>query len=176
MANPVSSIFTKPVFRGGLGTTDAKQRAVGGFSEIFGGIVAKEMRTAMIGDDAMGDSASSDIVGGLFDQAMGHALSKSKAMKPINDLLDRELNGMEPHHANGAAVAPVHGSGALRVAALNYRSSGRIAAPRTELTPKRVSSSETSVSIPDGSRGPTLLPPPPTDMAPVLSPPSSVEG
>lgn len=169
MSNSVASVFARGIFEGGTGSTAAKEKAIGGFSEIFGALMAKEMRTAMLDNtdpNLMGDSASSGIVGGFFDQAIGAALAHSKAMQPLNRMLDRELGGVigrstGPHLALGDGHRV--GNGTDRDGASENTSQMAAAQNRTD------------ASLLSSTEGPILLPPRPSLMAPLLPPPSSLK-
>jgi Rod binding domain-containing protein len=171
MSTIASTIFKQPL----IGAPDRKsdaRAAAQGFAEIFGSMVAKGMRSAFVGDDGglggTGDGGS-DIYSAMFDQAIGKSLANSPAMKPLNKLLLREATG------HGAAASAPHttqvsmltsGASGLKETASGYSSNAATAAisPGNSILPA------------NNDRGPVLLPPEPASMAPVLPPPSLLEG
>jgi len=174
MPNSVGSVFTNPVFRPGSGTTGAKQRAIGGFKEIFGSVIAKQMRTAMVGDGAMGDSASSDIVGGLFDQAMGHTLAKSKALDPIGKMLERQLDvPTRPGFALEKGATRTKAPAKIRALSAIDRISTKF--PLT-VAPVRAAASNGTSPPTSAPEAPLVLPPTPPETGLELPPPSITGG
>ena len=168
MGSTISSVFKHPIIGGARSKTDARAAAQG-FSAIFGSMLAKEMRESL-GSSGLGNaSAGGQVYGALFDESMGKKLAGSAAMKPLNELLYRQLGGArEPAAAGGLKQAGLAGrTGGLHDTALFK--SGTLETPQSMET-------ETP-SYPSGSnRGPILMPPAPDSMAPILPPPSPLEG
>lgn len=182
MANVTSSIFGQPVFGAERNREADRKKATQGFSEIFATILAKQMRQSMVSADkgpmGIGGGTSGDIYGAFFDQAMGKVLANSTAMKPLNRMIDRGLGGPR-HPPVSAHGAPAEQSiGDAKLAALDKavlldetrdeKSVVPLAAGMGGLATRKL--------LPSDARGPLLLPPAPSSAAPVLLPPSSLEG
>lgn len=182
MTNETNSIFAKPVFGADRNREADRQKATEGFSQIFATILAKQMRQSMVGADkgpmGIGGGTSGDIYGAFFDQAMGKVLAHSSSMKPLNRMIDRQLAG--PRHstssAHGAQAAQSLGEAKLaaldKAALLDEMRDEKAAVP----TIAGMSGLATPKLLPSDARGPLLLPPAPSSAAPVLLPPSSLEG
>jgi len=174
MSTIANTLFKHPLIGAPERKSDARAAAQG-FAEIFGSMVAKGMRSAFVGDDSgaggiggQGDGGS-DIYSAMFDEAIGKSLANSPAMKPLNKLLLREAAG------HGASALASHtsqvsmltaGASGLTETASGHRSNAATAAI----------SAGNSILLASNDRGPVLLPPEPASMAPVLPPPSLLEG
>lgn len=185
MSNSVDGIFSRSVF-GPPGETNAqKQKAAEGFSQIFGSLLAKQMRTALGGGKGplgISDGASSEIYGGFFDQAMGKVLAHSRAMRPINRTIVRELGGVQTRgkHAgsisNGQQMALQRAMGVRPLSFATYLRNAATATLPENLGAVPMTQIETGAPLPSNAHGPILLPPRPTSMAPLLPSPGSVGG
>jgi Rod binding domain-containing protein len=171
MSTTMSPIFNQPVF-GAAGHKPNAQAAAQGFSSIFAQMFAKEMRQAMVGDGSgmpgMGGE-SSDIFNGFFDEAMGKTLASSPAMRPLNNLLLHEIGGSGKDAASQLGAGKIVKTGASASGSYETQSGngGAVATPRIDFSTRNLA--------PGGDRGPLLLPPPPSLMAPILPPPSPLE-
>ena len=171
MSTIANTLFRQPLIGAPERKSDARAAAQG-FAEIFGSMVAKGMRSAFVGDEGglggAGDGGS-DIYRAMFDQAIGKSLANSPAMKPLNKLLLREATG---HRSSAPAPHTT------QISMLTAGASGL-----TETTSAHGSKAATAAistvnsTLPAGNdRGPVLLPPEPASMAPLLPPPSLLEG
>ncbi len=169
IANPVFSrqVFATP----GRRQTD-KNGAVQGFAQLFASILCSQLRRGILGSDSgpmgIAGGATGDIYGSFLDQAMGKALAKSPAMKSLNDIVSRQLDGQSLRRAaagKSSVASPLSGPGMPSVPP---------APPTAPLSP--ASGPEEAVDPAAGStinddRGPLLLPPRPAIFAPALPPP-----
>ena len=170
MSTIANTLFKQPLVGAPERKSDARAAAQG-FAQIFGSMVAKGMRSAFIGEDSGagglggGSDAGGDIYSAMFDEAIGKSLANSPAMKPLNKMLLREATG---HGASAPAPQKVQAS-LLRasVSGLTETASGHVGSAAT---------SGNSILPVSNDRGPVLLPPEPASMAPVLPPPSLLEG
>jgi Rod binding domain-containing protein len=150
----VQSIFSGQIFE--PPRDGDKSHAAVGFTQIFGAMLAKQMRNAMAGDEGplgTGGGTTGDVYGAFFDDAMGRALATSPAMKGLNQAIEREL-ASHGHQSQAKAnnIRPVP------------LISHSLAIP--EVTQNR-----TELDLPSDSLGPLLLPPEPTLVASELPPP-----
>ncbi len=157
----ISGVFTGSLFKGTTALT--KQTvAAAGFAQIFTTMLAKQMRTSMVGADngpmGIGGGATGDIYGSFLDEAMGKALAGSKSMSQLTKMINRELSG--PRHS----IAALKELGAAN---------GSATLVSTGETTGALSPIYTGVTMPTDMRGPILLPPTPSVTAPVLLPPPS---
>jgi hypothetical protein len=142
ITNPVFSqqLFAAP----GRRQTD-KNGAVQGFAQIFASMLSTELRRGALGSDTgpmgIGGGATGDVYGAFFDQAISQVLARSPAMKPLNNMISRQLGG------------PGNQKSASAVKAIT-------SLPEPAISPGPPSSTATD------SRGPLLLPPPPAAFAP----------
>jgi len=171
----VPGVFGHSVFTGGANRATSQTAAAAGFAQIFTTMLAKQMHQSMVGEDTgpmgIGGGASGDIYGSLLDQALGNTLAKSKSMAGLTRMINRQLSG--PRHPVAAAFK----SSLTRVA--SSESLGAVTGQRMdgiETVMQRTSQNGTTAGFPSDARGPILLPPAPTDMAPLLQPPSPLEG
>jgi hypothetical protein len=173
------SIFANGIFNratAGGGTEKAKRAgAASGFSQIFTTMLVNKMREAMGSDKGplgTGGGASGNIYGAFFDQAMGSALAHSKAMMPLNKVIERGLAGPR-HPISGAVGGPVNrtsrSSSEGGIEKVSFRSSPADTALFSSGT--LASRPAADEALPSDARGPVMLPPAPRAMAPVLPPP-----
>jgi Rod binding domain-containing protein len=173
MSVSTPGVFTHSVFGGATRQTNQKAAAAG-FAQIFTTMLAKQMRTSMVGSEngpmGIGGGATGDIYGAFIDQAMGKALAGSKSMKQFTKMIDRELSG--PRHP----ISSASNNSQLNAIELarNTRSGSSSLVSALETT-GAVSPIYTAVTIPTDARGPILLPPGPSPTASVLLPPPSEE-
>ena len=171
MSTIANTLFKQPVIGAPERKSDARAAAQG-FAQIFGSMVAKGMRSAFVGDDGglggEGDGGS-DIYSAMFDEAIGKSLANSPVMKPLNKLLLREATG------HGAAASAPH---TTQVSMLTAGASGltETASGHGSNAATAAISAGNSILPASNDRGPVLLPPEPASMAPVLPPPSLLEG
>ena len=170
MSVSTPGVFTHSVFSGATGQTNQKA-ASAGFAQIFTTMLAKQMRTSMVGSQngpmGIGGGATGDIYGAFIDQAMGKALASSKSMKQFTKMIDRELSG--PRHSVSSASQP-NAIELARNAPLG--SASLVSALETSGAQSPI---YTGVTMPTDARGPILLPPGPSATASVLLPPPSKE-
>lgn len=177
MPASVPGIFAHSVFSGGVSKPTNQKAAAAGFAQIFTTMLAKQMHQSMVGADTgpMGTNggASGDIYGSLLDQALGKTLAKSKSMSRLTQMIDRDLSG--PRHP----IASAFKDSLVRV---NFEPS-RPAHTETGRATRGIATAMEHTSrfgaegvMRSDSRGPVLLPPAPSTMAPVLQPPSPLEG
>lgn len=169
-----NGIFNRPV-AGGASDKAKRSGAAAGFSQIFTTMLVSKMREALgsgKGPLGTGGGASGNIYGAFFDQAMGSALARSKAMMPLNKVIERGLAG--PRHPIAGAV----GGPANHIAVASSSGAVERVSFRSSTADTGVFASDTARSriaadaaLPSDARGPLLLPPAPTAMAPVLPPP-----
>jgi Rod binding domain-containing protein len=171
----VPGIFAHSVFSGGTVKKTDQKAAAAGFAQIFTTMLAHQMHQSMVGEDTgpMGTSggASGDIYGSLLDQALGKTLAKSKSMQGLTKMISRQFSG--PRHPIAAAfqnsIIKMDGArGTLPEA-------GRLGSGIATVM-ERSSQFGTAEGFGSDARGPVLLPPAPTEMAPLLQPPSPLEG
>jgi Rod binding domain-containing protein len=174
MSNSINSVFSRMVITSPGAKSDPHKAAIG-FTGIFATMLAKEMRKALVGDNGMGmgTGAGSDIYSAFFDEAMGKALAGSRSMKPLNDLLTRQLDASHAAQAaaTGAIVRNPSADASVksgRVFDAAFGSSGILA---TDFN----SAFSAPDQLPGDNRGPILLPPPPATMAPILPKPSPLD-
>jgi Rod binding domain-containing protein len=178
VAGIVSGVFTRPVFGPDKGAAD-RQKAATGFTQIFTSMVAKQMRQALTGSNKgpLGTSggASGEIYGAFFDQALGKTLAGSRAMAPMRKMVARSLG--RPSAKESALAKETYPQGAV----VRANSAGDLlnvidTVSGTSGVARLLRQSETvelqSVQ-PGDNRGPQLLPPAPSQMAPLLPPPKS---
>jgi len=174
MTTVFSSVFNQQLFATPSRHTTDKAAAVEGFSQIFASMLSKGLRQGALGTDSgmMGTQggATGDIYGGLFDQAISKVLSRSPAMKPLNDMVSRELGA-----ASKEKPAPgIKSATSRRVAAksviepISYTEAGSPVASAPVISGGAVNPTATD------DRGPLLLPPPPSAFGPVLPPPTTL--
>ena len=174
-----NGIFSRPVI-GGADTKANRAKAAVGFTQVFTTLLANEMRKAMGGSEkgpmGIGGGTTGNIYGSFFDQAMGATLAHSKAMKPLSDIIERGLSA--PTHPVASALGGPgsrhtgnSGDGIVRVSYSGAGDTSKMVDPATTLRHL-----ETDLNLPTDSRGPVLMPPEPSAMAPVLPPPSPVKG
>lgn len=161
-----NAVFNRPVFGSAKAANKAPAwRAAEGLGTIFAAMLAREMRRALAQDGkgltGTGSAADAGLYGVFFDQAMGKALDQSAAMAPFNALIERSIANLPGTEPSG--TTPTRAAGA------------------TSDAPKQ--SQESAARVMDGigsvvhdSLGPVLLPPQSSYMAPILPPPTAVEG
>ena len=175
MPASVPGIFGHSAFSGTATRQTNQKAAAAGFAQIFTTMLAHEMHHSMLGDDAgpMGTSggASGDIYGSLLDQALGTALAKSKSMSGLTKMINRGLSS--PRHP----IASAFKDSLIKAqpSAPARSETGRIASG-IKTVMERVSHFGTAAVSRSDARGPVLLPPAPTQMAPRLQPPTALEG
>ena len=174
MTTIASPVFSQQVFATpGRRQTDTNG-AVQGFAQIFASMLSAELRRGALGSDTgpmgTGGGAAGDIYGAFFDQAISKVLASSPAMKPLNDMVNRELGG--PANQKSAlaveATTPLPEAGKTLAQPVSYT----VAAPPVASEPA-VSTGSTNSTATDG-RGPLLLPPRPAMFAPLLPPPTTL--
>lgn len=175
MTSAVSTIFNRPLLGGAERKTDTR-KAAQGFTAIFSTMLAKEMRKALVGEDkgpaGIDGGASGEIYGAFFDQAMGKALARSAAMKPLNRLVFRQLGGA------GKAAQAAPSASRTRVGRTLKASAGACGSPETasgtsgSCATLRAIDFDPSDILPSDDLGPVLLPQPPASVAPILPAPS----
>lgn len=167
MTPTTTPIFSHEVFAASARREPDKRTAVQGFAQIFASMLCSELRRGILGVDSgpmgIAGGATGDIYGSFLDQAMGKALAKSPAMKSLNDIVGRQLDGQTLRRASGNSpiVPPLLVPQAHSIA-----------------TPSTVSGSVDGIgyagSKADDDRGPLLLPPRPAIFAPPLPPPKTL--
>ncbi|HUA35751.1 MAG TPA: hypothetical protein VMA09_19230 [Candidatus Binataceae bacterium] len=174
-----NDVFSRPVI-GAENTKANRGKAAQGFTQVFTTMMASEMRKAGGGDKGPLGTAggtSGNIYGSFFDQTMGATLAHAKAMKPLSEIIERGMSA--PTHPIASAIG---GPGARRT---SLATSGIVPASYETITPSAakmfapatgLSSIGTELNLGSDARGPVLLPPAPTSMAPVLPPPNPVKG
>ncbi len=175
MSSSVPGIFSQSVFSGGAKRQTNQKAAAAGFAQIFTTMLAKQMHQSMVGEDTgpmgIGGGASGDIYGSLLDEALGKTLAKSKSMAGLTNLIDRQMSA--PRHPIASALK----NSLVKIAAtdparLTSGQLGRGIATGIE----RSSQFGTGGAFRTDARGPILLPPAPAGVAPLLQPPSPLEG
>jgi Rod binding domain-containing protein len=175
MSVAVPGIFSQSVFSGSATRQTSQKVAAAGFAQIFTTMLAKQMHQSMLGEDSgpMGTEggSSGDIYGSLLDQALGKTLAKSKSMKGLTAMISRGLK--DPSHPIASSfkdslikmdqtttTTPIsgHAKSGIETVMVHPSQIGTMRGMRID------------------ARGPVLLPPAPTDMAPLLQPPSTLEG
>jgi Rod binding domain-containing protein len=176
MSASVPGVFSQSIFSGGATRPTNQKAAAAGFAQIFTTMLAKQMHQSMVGEDTgpmgIGGGASGDIYGSLLDQALGKTLAKSKSMAGLTKMISRQLSG--PRHP----IASAFKDSLIKVAASepSRAASGRLA-DGIETVMERSSQFGTGGVFGSDSRGPVLLPPAPAGgVAPLLQPPSPLEG
>ena len=175
MSASVPGVFAHSVFSGGATQPTNQKAAAAGFAQIFTTMLAKQMHQSMVGEDSgpMGISggASGDIYGSMLDQALGKTLAKSKSMAGLTKMISRQMSG--PRHP----VASAFKDSLIKVAATEPMrpATGQLASGIATVN-GRSSQFGTEGALRSDARGPVLLPPAPASMAPVLQPPSPLEG
>jgi Rod binding domain-containing protein len=176
MPTSVAGIFAHTVFSGGAAKQTNQKAAAAGFAQIFTTMLAKQMRQSMVGEEngpmGIGGGSSGDIYGSMLDQALGKTLAKSKSMAGLTKMINRQLSG--PRHP----IASAFKDSLIKVAAFepSRPASGRIASGIGTVL-RHASQFETEGGSRSDSRGPLLLPPAPdAAVAPLLQPPSPLEG
>jgi Rod binding domain-containing protein len=167
----IKGVFTGSVFKGAAGQTK-QTAAAAGFAQIFTTMLAKQMRTSMVGPEngpmGIGGGATGDIYGSFLDQAMGKALASSKSMSQFNKSIERELSG--PSHSAGSTRSGSKPSAMELARGARLDSASMVGSAATT---SGVSPIYTGVAMPADAHGPVLLPPSPSVTAPVLLPPPS---
>ncbi len=174
-----NDIFSRPMI-GSENTKTNRSKAAQGFTQVFTTMMASEMRKAAGGDQGPLGTAggtSGNIYGSFFDQTMGATLAHSKAMKPLSEIIERGMSA--PTHpiasALGGPGSHRRSSVASGIVPASYETitpaTPKVFAPGTALSPLG-----TELNLGSDSRGPVLMPPSPTAMAPVLPPPNPVKG
>jgi Rod binding domain-containing protein len=176
MAVSIPGVFGHSVFSGGATRATNQKAAAAGFAQIFTTMLAKQMRQSMVGEDAgpmgIGGGANGDIYGSMLDQALGKTLAKSSSMAGLTRMINRELTGAR--HPVASALK----DSLVKVAARESLrpETGHLAHGLATSVEHR-SQFGTSGAFRMDSRGPVLLPPAPAGvMAPLLQPPSPLEG
>lgn len=174
MTPTATPVFSHQVFAASARREPDQRTAVQGFAQIFASMLCSQLRRGILGADSgpmgIGGGATGDIYGSFLDQAMGKALAKSPAMKSLNDIVSRQLDGKSLRRA-AAEKAPV---------APPLSGPGRSLAPQPRSTPTRsavsgpVQAIGSAGSTADDDRGPLLLPPRPAIFAPALPPPKTL--
>jgi hypothetical protein len=175
----VDGIFSRPMIAT-ANDKSARAKAAQSFGAIFTSMVAAAMRRAMVGEDkgpmGIGGGASGDIYGAMFDQAIGASLARSPSMKRFNDSIERELDGAAMRRIDRAHATFSESELVSRtVAVRDTRDFGHVPAS-VHSAPAHKSRIEQDRGMPVDNRGPLLLPPQPSAMAPNLPPPSQLEG
>ena len=177
MPASVPGIFTRTVFSGGATRQTNQKAAAGGFAQIFTTMLAKELRQSTAGEESgpmgIGAGAGGDIYGGLLDQALGKALAKSKSMAGLTRMISRGLSG--PRHPIASAFKDSLIKVQPRPTALTRTETGRLGNGIATVMERLSQFGSATVSGSD-ARGPVLLPPAPTKVAPRLQQPSALEG
>jgi Rod binding domain-containing protein len=178
MASIVSTIFDRPLVGGAEKKSDAHQAAQS-FSQVFATMLAKEMRKALVGEDkgpmGVGGGAQGDIYASFFDEAMGKALARSAAMKPLNRMVFRELDGAHNPAQTASGAKRAHGAGQDKEGALACGVRETIARTGSSSATLQKINFHTAHAPSTDNRGPVLLPPPANPMAPILPAPSLLE-
>jgi hypothetical protein len=165
----VQSIFSN----GASGSTSetGKGRAVTGFTQVFAAILSKQLRNTAGQDEGplgTGGGTTGDVYGAFFDEAIGHALAASPAMKPLNQAIERELD--RSLHSSGATHSNLHPSAA-------EIDKHPIVASDSDTRSVPIQARDAAdLDLSSDSRGPLLLPPEPSGMASILPPPPRLEG
>ncbi|HLX37456.1 MAG TPA: rod-binding protein [Candidatus Binataceae bacterium] len=172
MPATVPGIFARSFFSGGATRQTSQKSAASGFAQVFTTMLAHELHHSMLGEDSgpMGTSggASGDIYGSLLDQAMGKALAKSKSMAGLTRMISRGLSG--PRHP----IASAFKDSLIKAQPSSSISTGSETGHERDgirTVMGRVSQFGTPAISGSDARGPVLLPPAPTEMAPLLQPP-----
>jgi hypothetical protein len=169
-----NGIFSRPSV-GGQSDKAKRSTAATGFSQIFTTMLVSKMREALgsgKGPLGTGGGTSGNIYGAFFDQAMGSALARSKAMMPLNKVIERGLAGPR-HPISGAVGGPANrtaqSASADGIEGVSFRSTPSDTAVFSSGTV--ASHLAADEALPSHGRGPVMLPPAPRAMAPVLPPP-----
>jgi Rod binding domain-containing protein len=175
MPASVPGVFSHSVFSGGATRQTSQKVAAAGFAQIFTTMLAKQMHQSMVGEDTgpmgIGGGASGDIYGSLLDQALGKTLAKSKSMAGLTKMINRQLSGTRH------PVASAFKNSLTRIAASEpSRTAMAQGTGGIETVMERSSQIRTGGAFRSDSRGPVLLPPAPIELAPMLQPPSPLEG
>jgi Rod binding domain-containing protein len=171
----VPGVFGHSVFSGGAVKKTDQKVAAAGFAQIFTTMLATQMRQSMVGEDSgpmgIGGGASGDIYGSLLDQALGKTLAKSKSMQGLTKMISRQFSGPSHRIASAFKNSIIKMEGARGT----LPEAGRLGSGIATVM-ERSSQFGTSNGLGSDARGPVLLPPAPTEMAPLLQPPSPLEG
>jgi hypothetical protein len=149
-----------------------KNRVVAGFTQVFAAILSRQLRTTTMGDGQgpLGTAGGTpgDVYGAFLDEAMGHALATSPAMKPLNRAIGRELE--RPIHS-------VAGRDAIPNSTETKSDRGSVVGSIPDMVhDSMMAQNRTGLELDSDSRGPVLLPPEPGEVASVLPPPPRLEG
>jgi Rod binding domain-containing protein len=180
MAIFANGIFGRPTI-GGENTKGNRIKAAQAFTQVFTTMMASEARKAYVGSDkgpmGINGGTSGNIYGSFFDQAMGSTLAHSKSMKPLTDIIER---GMEGPKKTGASASQGRSRKSQasnnRILPVSFDPDTSEAATKVVDSVAALRQFGTDLNLSSDSRGPVLLPPEPTAMAPVLPPPSPIEG
>lgn len=162
MSYSSSAVFSHGVFDAPTLRAPTRVQVAQDFTKVFTSVLVGEMRKAMTGDGhgllGTQGGATGDIYGAFADQALGAALAKSPAMRPLTKSILRELStiGSAETGAKAADSSGVLGKAGPQPVAQEQDSGYVLAAD---------------------SRGPVLLPPQPSLTGPLLPPPgANLEG
>jgi Rod binding domain-containing protein len=177
MSVSTPGIFGHSAFSGGATRKTDNKAAAAGFAQVFTTMLAKQMHQSMVGEDSgpMGTEggSSGDIYGSLLDQALGKTLANSKSMKSLTAMISKGLRA--PRHPIASAfkdsLVKTDQTTTSRISPISGQ-----ATSGTETVMARLSQIGTSATLGIDARGPVLLPPAPTEMAPQLLPPPPLEG
>jgi Rod binding domain-containing protein len=176
-----NDVFARPVI-GSENTKANRSKAAHGFTQVFTTMLAGEMRKAASDGDkgplGTAGGASGNIYGSFFDQTMGSTLAHSKAMKPLSEIVESGMSA--PTHPIARAIGGPGARSTQKPAAggivkVSYEAAARGGANVFDGV-TTLSGVGTELNLPSDARGPVMLPPAPTSMAPILPPPSSVKG
>lgn len=174
MTTTTNPVFSQQMFATPQRRQTDKNGAVQGFAQIFASMLSTELRRGPLGSDAgpmgIGGGATGDVYGAFFDQAISKVLARSPAMKPLNDMISRQLGG--PGNQNSASG--VKAITALPQAGNTFAQPVSYTAGAPPVASEPAVSTGSSNSTATDSRGPVLLPPPPAMFAPVLPPPTNL--
>ena len=174
MTTITNPVFNHQVFATPRRSQTDKNGAVQGFAQIFASMLSTELRRGGLGSDqgpmGIGGGATGDVYGAFFDQAISKVLARSPAMKPLNDLISRQLGGSgNQKSASGVkAMTTLPEAGKTLAQPVSYT----VGAPPVSSEPAVSAGSSNSAAT--DSRGPLLLPPRPVMLAPVLPPPTTL--
>ncbi|MGD0072844.1 MAG: hypothetical protein ABSD31_00725 [Candidatus Binataceae bacterium] len=169
------AVFSQQIFATPARSQTDKNGAVQGFAEIFASMLATELRKGGMGSSSgpmgiSGSGATGDVYGAFFDQAIGKVLARSPAMKPLTDVISRQLAGSNSRKSSSAAnaLAALSQAGRTLVQPASYAP-----AASPNLSTSAVSNGSAGSTAAD-SRGPLLLPPRPATFGPILPPPATL--
>ena len=170
MPGIVNGVFTRPVT--GSDKAANREQAATGFTQIFTSMLAKQMRQALTGNDkgplGTAGGASGEIYGAFFDQAMGKTLAGSRAMAPMRRMVARSLGRPGAKESGLAKGAIIRSNGVSGLRNVINTASSTSGAPRFMRYPETL---DLQFVQSGDNRGPQLLPPAPSSMAPLLPPP-----